>query len=191
MRQLLLALLLAVGPALPVAAQTAVPAPAAAEPAPANLAVATAVVELVLPAASRDQMMEQMMGAIMQGMVSAMSQSPQLQQAFEREPRARPIFERAMARQQAESLAELKAQMPGMMNAIARGYARTFSVAELEELKRFFASPTGMTYVRKSPGVMADPDVVAWSQAMIARSVEESPARAKAIADEIAALPPA
>jgi hypothetical protein len=196
MRPICLALaILPVVAALPVtaAAQTVAPMAASpvAAPAPANLAAATAVVDLIMPAASRDQMMDQMMAAMMQGMVGAMTQSPQLQAAFEKEPRARAIFEKSLARQQAETLADVKAQMPGMLTAMSRAYARMFSLAELDDMKRFFASPTGMTYVRKAPGIMSDPDVVAWSRTMIDRAVAKAPAQAKALADEIAALPPA
>lgn len=189
LRSLSLAVLLAAAPSL---AQSPAPAPAvpAAAPAPAALAAATQLIDLVMPPASRDKMMEQLMTVMMQNMVGAISQSPQLQAAFEKEPRARPIFERSVARQQAHALDMIKAEMPAMMTVMARAYARRFSLAEMDDMKRFFSSPTGQAYVLKSPTVMSDPDVLAWSQAMMTRAMARGPAEAKIIADEIAALPP-
>ena len=193
-RRLRLALALAVVPALPAPlwAQAAPPAPAPApEPVAANVAVAGEVVNLILPPAMRDQMMEQLMGAMLQGMTNAMLESPELRAAFEREPRARPVFEKALAQQQTETMTLIKSEMPGMVTAMTRAYARRFSLAELEDMKRFFASPSGQAYVLKSPTVMTDPDVMRWSQAMINRAMEKAPAAAKALRDEINALPPA
>jgi hypothetical protein len=186
-------LLLALLPA-PLAAQSPPPAPAPApapEPAAANVAAAAEVVDLILPPTMRDQMMEQLMGAMMQGMTSAMMDSPELRAAFEREPRARPVFEKALAQQQAETMTLIKSEMPGMVTAMTRAYARRFSLAELGDMKRFFGSPSGQAYVLKSPTVMSDPDVMRWSQAMIGRALDKAPAAAKALRDEINALPPA
>jgi hypothetical protein len=198
---LLLALLptpLAAQPTQPLAAQSPppqppapLPAPPVPEPAAATVAAATEVVNLILPPAMRDQMMEQMMGAVMQGMANAMLDTPDMRAAFEREPRARPILEQALVRQQAETNAMIRAEMPGMVTAMSRAYARRFSLAELADMKRFFSSPTGQAYVLKSPTVMSDPDVMRWSQAMITRAMDKAPAAAKALRDEINALPPA
>jgi hypothetical protein len=184
-------MLLALLPA-PLAAQSPPPAPAPApEPAAANVAAAAEVVDLILPPTMRDQMMEQLMGAMMQGMTNAMMESPELREAFQREPRARPVFENALARQQTETMTLIKSEMPGMVTAMTRAYARRFSLAELADMKRFFASPSGQAYVQKSPTVMSDPDVMRWSQAMITRALDKAPAAAKALRDEINALPPA
>jgi hypothetical protein len=184
-------LLLALLPA-PLAAQSPPPAPAPApEPAAANVAAAAEVVDLILPPTMRDQMMEQLMGAMMQGMTNAMMESPELREAFQREPRARPVFENALARQQTETMTLIKSEMPGMVTAMTRAYARRFSLAELADMKQFFSSPTGQAYVLKSPTVMSDPDVMRWSQAMITRALDKAPAAAKALRDEINALPPA
>jgi hypothetical protein len=149
------------------------------------------VVALILPPAMRDQMMEQLMGAMMQGMTNAMLESPDMRAAFEREPRARPILENALVKQQAETMTLIKAEMPGMVTAMTRAYARRFSLSELADMKRFFGSASGQAYVLKSPTVMSDPDVMRWSQTMITRAMEKAPAAAKAVRDEINALPPA
>jgi hypothetical protein len=77
------------------------------------------------------------------------------------------------------------------VTAMTRAYARRFSLAELADMKRFFASPSGQAYVQKSPTVMSDPDVMRWSQTMITRALDKAPAAAKALRDEINALPPA
>lgn len=177
-------------PALPALAQAAPPPAPAPEPAAANVALAAEVVNLILPPTMRDQMMEQLMGAMMQGMTNAMLDSPELRAAFEREPRARPILEKSLAQQQAETNALIKGEMPGMVTAMTRAYARRFSLAELDDMKRFFGSPSGQAYVLKSPTVMSDPDVMRWSQMMITRALEKAPAAAKALRDEINALPP-
>jgi hypothetical protein len=102
LRRLCLFLLLA-APA-PLLAQAPATLPAAvAEPGAANLAAAAAVVDLVLPPAARETMVEQMVGPMLEQMVGGMMQDPRLREAFDKKPGAQAVLERAIARQQTEA----------------------------------------------------------------------------------------
>ena len=50
---------------------------------------------------------------------------------------------------------------PEMINGMARAYARRFTAAELDELARFFSTPTGRRYTAESLDLMKDPEFVA------------------------------
>lgn len=55
-----------------------------------------------------------------------------------------------------------------LFEAIARGYARQFTAAELTEIRAFVATPTGAKYVRRSPELLSDPDVARANSAYMA-----------------------
>lgn len=50
---------------------------------------------------------------------------------------------------------------PNIRTALARVYARRYSLTELAELDAFFATPTGMRYASDSLTIMNDPEMTA------------------------------
>lgn len=181
---------LALGMASPALAQSQSQSQAA-DPDPARLTAARALIEVVMPAAMRDQMIEQTTSAMLTNVTQGMVGSPQMKAAFAQEPRAEAVFKRYIARQQAATRSIMQANMPDMLVAMTRAYARRFTVAQLGEARAFFATPTGQAYVLQAPQVMADPDVGAWMQTMVTASMARVPAETAALQAELKALQPA
>jgi len=98
----------------------------------------------------------------MRTMVQSLKQSPGLSAALEKNPDAGPVFDRFLERQQALATDQLKAGLPGMLEAMAHAYARRFTLQQLRDMAAFFATPTGQAYLAQAPTIMGDPDVAAW-----------------------------
>jgi hypothetical protein len=188
MRMLITALLITV--ANPVVAQ---PAPVAnvAEPDAARLAAATRMVEVVMPPALREQMIEQTASAMVANMGNAVMGSSRMAAAFEKEPRARPIFERYMAKVADDTRTMMRDMMPDMINVMKRYYARQLTVQQLNEVHDFYATPAGQKFALVAAGVMTDPEYGRLMQTTMAKVMERAPEQAKALNDELKALGPA
>jgi hypothetical protein len=52
----------------------------------------------------------------------------------------------------------------------------------------FFATPTGQAYLAQSPTIMADPDVGAWMNQLMTRSMQRLPEQTATLKAEIEAL---
>jgi hypothetical protein len=189
MRAIFIALLLvATAPgAAQTATQTAAPV---AEPDPARLAAATRLVEAVMPPALRDQMIEQTTTTMLANVGKAVMSSPQMAAVFAKEPRARPIFERFIARQGETTRTMMRDMMPAMLVVMARSYARRLTVAQLNEGHDFYATPTGQAYAVAAASVMADPEFAGLMQSTMTKAMAQMPAQAQAMAEELKALGP-
>lgn len=55
----------------------------------------------------------------------------------------------------------MTAMEPGMRKGMAEAYAIAFSAAELADIDRFFATPSGATYAEKSYALASDPRLMA------------------------------
>ncbi len=187
------ALFLAAVLMMPAIASGQVPAAPAAAMAiePARLAAARRVVETVFPAAQREQMMTAMVGSMNKAMLGSLMQQPDIARMIEKEPRARPVFERFMQRQQNKTAATMKDNLPGMVDAMANAYARRFTEAQLKEMQSFFETPTGRVYIAQSMTIMSDPDVAAWQARVQSASIATIGADAKEFVQELMALAPA
>ncbi|WP_033075490.1 DUF2059 domain-containing protein [Sphingopyxis sp. MWB1] len=175
--------------AAPAYAQAA-PAPAAAPavdaPAPERVAAATKLLEVMMPPSQREAMMGQIVGATMSNIMGGFNQQPGLQEAL-KNPKVKAVFDRFIARQQQLAVADVKQQLPGLFDAMARAYARRFTVAEMGEVEAFFATPTGQKYAVESVQVMNDPDVAAWQAQSVAKSMERLPAELQRFREELQA----
>lgn len=188
MRLMITALLLTV--ASPVFAQPAQIA-AVTEPDPARLAAATRLVEVVMPPALRELMIEQSSGPMLDSLGKAMMNSPQMALAFAKEPRARPVFERFLAAQAAETRGMMRDMMPAMIRIMARSYARQLTVAQMVEARDFYATSSGQAFAIVGATVMSDPEFAGVMQQALVKSMATMPAKSKALVDEINALGPA
>ena len=110
--------------------------------------------------------------------------------AYAAGPRAGEIFQRFFQRQQANSLAMLKTNFPGMMDAMANAYARRFTVSQMAEMRSFFETPTGQVYINQAPTVVNDPDVAKWQRTLMTSAMAKMPAEIDAMMAEIRALLP-
>lgn len=188
--RLLFAIAAVLMPAMATAQVLVAPATAAAID-PARLAAAKRVVDTVFPAAQREQMMEALVGSVSNAMLGSFQQQPDIARMIQTEPRSRPVFERFIARQQAKTAATIKANLPGMVDAMTNAYARRFTEAQLKEMQIFFETPTGRVYVAQSMTIMSDPDVAAWQARVQSASIATISADAKEFVQELRALAPA
>ncbi|KQM23280.1 hypothetical protein ASE73_03435 [Sphingomonas sp. Leaf24] len=147
--------------------------------------------DAVFPAAQRAQMMEALVGSISNAMLGSFQQQPDIARMIKTEPRSRPVFERFIARQQAKTAATIKANLPGMVDAMSNAYARRFTEAQLKEMQTFFETPTGRVYVAQSMTIMSDPDVAAWQAKVQSESIATLGTDAKEFVQELMALAPA
>jgi hypothetical protein len=186
MKSLLLAALLL---PMPVAAQVAAPAtvPVSA-PDPSRVVVARRLMDQIMPPATRDQMMRSMMGAMSQNMVGALRQNAQLTTSLEKLPGAQAVFDRFLQRQMEIGTQDLVANLPTMLDAMAKAYARRFTLVQLKEMGVFFATPTGQAYLMQAPTIMSDPDVGVWMNQLLTRSMQRLPEQMAKLKADIEAL---
>ena len=167
--------MLAIAAALALGTVTAqaqtVAAPVGSAPDPARLAAARSLIELMLPAAQRDQMMEGMIRPMMANIHQSMEQVPGFNDAIGKEPKVKEAFVRFLTAQEERSLASLRAGMPGLVEAMAAAYARRFDLKQIAEIRAFFETPTGRVYMAASYTIMSDPDILAWQRDLMARSM--------------------
>lgn len=78
---------------------------------------------------------------------------------------------------------------PEIRDGMALAYASHFSQAQLAELKRFFATPTGAAYASQSMTLATDPQVMAKMQAIVPRIIGAMPALAAKAQEQTASLP--
>ena len=100
-----------------------------------------------------------------------LSDNPRFAEAIGSDPKVRALFDEFMTRQMARTTDTLRASLPGMVDAMARAYARRFDVAQMAEVRRFFETPTGRAYMQASTTIMADPDIARWQRDMMARTM--------------------
>ncbi len=186
MKSLLLAALLL---PMPVAAQVAAPAtvPVSA-PDPSRVVVARRLMDQIMPPATRDQMMRSMMGAMSQNMVGALRQNAELTTSLEKLPGAQAVFDRFLHRQMDIGTQDLVANLPTMLDAMAKAYARRFTLVQLKEMGVFFATPTGQAYLMQAPTIMSDPDVGVWMNQLLTRSTQRLPEQMAKLKADIEAL---
>ena len=157
---------------------------------PARLAAAARLLDTMMPPARRDMMVDGLIAVSTANIVKGMSANPAFNKAFGDDPRVGPIFQKFLATQQSELRTILRANLPEMITAMQKAYARRFSIEQMNEIQSFFASPTGQLYMEKGATVMADPDVSAWQQKMIGQQMAKMPDATRALATEIMKLPP-
>lgn len=159
---------LTIGAPLPCAAQTTPApdaAPAAAEPSPANLAIAREIVDIAMPPESRQAMMEQMMDAMIAQMRDGLSRAT----GNLADPAAQPIWDRYLERARTATRNLDNEYLPLMAEAVARAYARMFSHDDLVQIRAFALTPAGRRFFLQSAEIFSDPDVAEANRAYHAR----------------------
>jgi hypothetical protein len=93
-----------------------------------------------------------------------------------------------MERQQAFQTKQLTDNLPGMLDAMARAYARRFTLSQLTDIATFFGTPSGQVYLAQAPTIMSDPDVAAWMGALMKNSMQQMPERMAELMADLKAL---
>jgi hypothetical protein len=159
------ALVLVLSPLASAGAQTA-PVTAAA-PDPARLSAAQALIGRIMPADKRDAMVEQMLRPMMENIRGAVLSGPKFEAARADNPKLAATVETFMKEEFERSIETMKAAMPAMTDAMARAYARRFTLDQLQALDTFFQTPAGRAYVEVAPTIMTDPDLLAVQRSMM------------------------
>lgn len=158
-----------------------------AEPGPESLIKARALIDLIMPPAQRESMVNDMVLTMMKNLTGGLMQEPKMQSVIAEHPKMETIFENFIDRQQTKALAMMQKNLPGMITAMQRAYARQFTVQQLEDITVFFATPTGQVYARNSTNIMADPDVAAWQRNSMQESMAALPAEINLLMAELKA----
>ena len=167
--------------------------PAFAQDAPldaARVASAKGLMDVIMPPAKREAMIDGMMRGMMTNITQMMTNSPEMTAAFGGDEHVSEIFDKFMKRQQESSIKMLKDNFPGMMNAMTNAYARRFTTTQLSEMRVFFETPTGQIYVDQAATIMNDPDVQTWQRDLISKGFSRIPKEMEAMMAEIKALKP-
>ena len=174
--------------AAPIAAVGQTPATTAVDP--ARLAAARALIDVLIPPAAREQMIQGMIAPMQANMRRGLEENPEFAAEMRGDPRAKAIFDRFMVRQEARTRDILRQSLPGMVPAMAAAYARRFTVAQMQDIRTFFETSTGRVYLQEAFTMMSDPDVQAWQRRMMTQTLAEVQKDAAAVVTEIAALRP-
>nr|WP_294813431.1 DUF2059 domain-containing protein [uncultured Sphingomonas sp.] len=162
------ALVLVLTPIAPAAAQSA---PVAAAPDAARLAAAQALIEQIMPADRRDAMIEQMVRPMIANAREAMANAPMFADMARDNPKLASAMNGFMDEEFERSIATTKAAMPALFDAMARAYARRFTLDQMRDIGDFFKTPSGRLYVETAPTIMSDPDVMAAQRAMMTQTM--------------------
>ena len=193
------------------------PAPAtSASPAlppvdPARLQAATATVDHIFPAGTYAKIMNGTMDTIVRQSVDSMTALPMrdlVGLAGLKPEEAAKVGKGTMAevmaildpafRQRTDlSMTVMRDEMttmmtqfePDMRAGLAEAYARRFSAAQLDELNRFFATPTGSEYASNSMTLFMDPAVIGRMQALLPQIMRQMPAMIQKMTAAAANLP--
>ncbi len=159
----------------------------AEEPDADNLAAAIRLVDLILPPRQRSDMINSMVGAMLKNITDGILADPSLQSTLNEHPEMRTVFANFVERQRVKSLTQMEESLPGLVDAMGRAYARTFTADQLADMHDFFATPTGQVYVTKSVSLMSDPDVAAWQRGSMQDSMADLPGEIERLMTELRA----
>jgi hypothetical protein len=169
--------------AIPFSARAETPETISA-PTAERLASAAQLMAAMMPPEQREAMVEQMITAMMANILPSIKNSLEKQAALSN-PELRGVFDRFIVRQQELAISQLKAEMPKLVEAMSRAYARRFTTAQMDEMHSFFRTPTGQIYVRESMSIMSDPDVAEWQRDSMTKSMDKLPEELKALQQEL------
>jgi len=79
---------------------------------------------------------------------------------------------------------------PTLREAMAHAYADHFTLAELTDLDRYFATPTGAKYAARATTIMTDPAVMASMKDIMPKLIQQMPHFIEAAQKATAGLPP-
>jgi hypothetical protein len=152
---------LALGVSLGAALTLAAPAVAqdAYVPPQDELAEAMAIMEVMFPADSREETMLETAVTMGNQVAESMMTGP----IFE-EPGLRAIMDEFLAGLDDLMRPAIAKHMPAMMKATAIAYTREFTLEELQDIRRFAATPAGQRYFSSVQRTLADPVVAEVNQ---------------------------
>lgn len=177
----------------------------------ARIAAARPVIDRIWPLGTYRKMMDGMAGGVMDAIltqsfgmkakdIAGMSGDPKAAAAAGDETvgdlaaKADPAFRERMQITMDVMMREMAGLMsavePQVRDALARSYARRFTVDQLTDLARFFATPTGAAYAEQSMLVYADPEMIGAMQSFTPLMLKAMPDIMKKVEAATSHLPP-
>lgn len=205
------ALLLAVATPALAQAQLQPPAPTAA-PDPARLAVAQQLADKLIPQGMYQRMLGENFNRMMETMVGSAGELPlrdfakigglnetdvaALGQTTLRE--VMEVYDPYWKQRQQRMMGSMMGEMGKLMStlepkvriALARAYAREYTLPELQDLQRFFATPAGSHYARSAMELMMGPDMAQAMAESMPEIMQQMPALVQAAQAGTKDLPP-
>lgn len=140
-----------------------------------------------MPADRRDAMVEQIVRPMMDNLRSTMLGSPMFEAAKAENPKVAAAMNDFIGEEFERSISTTKAAMPMMFDAMARAYARRFTLDELKAISVFFDTPAGRAYATNASTIMADPDVLAAQRALMTQTLGGMQERMGALVEKLKA----
>ncbi|NLS27592.1 hypothetical protein S2M10_25900 [Sphingomonas sp. S2M10] len=212
MKALVTGLLLAVASPALAQTQAASPASGAAAPDPARLAIARELADKLIPQGMYQRMLGENFNRMMESMLGSAGELPlrdfakigglteaevaQLGKTTLRE--VMEIYDPYWQERQQRMMRSMMGEMGKLMStlepkvrvALARAYAREYTLPELQELQRFFATPAGSHYARSSMELMMGPDMAQAMAESMPEIMQQMPALVQAAQAGTKDLPP-
>ena len=148
-----------------------------------RLVAARQLVELSFPVSQRDAFMQAMTKQATDTLKSAFP--AEMKGVFNDNPEVQAALQRFIVLEQERCLAVSKENLPMMMEAMARAYARRLSKAQLADINGFLRTSSGQAYVSQSLTMMSDPDVQAAQRTTMMQSIEGMQGRIVAFVAEV------
>lgn len=144
------------------------PPPVLVQPAPENLEVARSIVSISFPPERRQEMMDKVMGAVLQQMRAGMNLDSIT------DPGLRKILSDYLTSVPDLLRPATTAFLPKQMEAIATAYARMFTLQQLKDIEAFARTPSGMAFLQRNTEVLSDPAVAAVNSSYFREATEIS-----------------
>lgn len=186
----------------------------AAEPAPADaadlarLAAAQQTVDYIFPTGTYARMMGEVMDKMMDSILDSTMRMPlrdladvsgietdrigegslaEMMEIYD------PAYQERMRLSTRTMMAEMSTLMsrfePDIRSGLASAYAKRFNAAQLGDLNRFFATPTGKAYAADSYIIMMSPEVMEKMQAFMPQMMQAMPAIVEKVKSATEKLP--
>lgn len=153
------------GPALP--AQETPPVPVGALD-PRSLTLATEIIDIAYPPDMRHAMLARSSDTMMAQARIASEQAL----GGNMDAEARQLLDHFMERIREITNRQIADGAPAIFIAMARAYARSFSYAELVQIRAFVATPAGTAFMQRSMDMLADPDVARANTAYMTQALQ-------------------
>lgn len=127
---------------------------------PARLELGRQIVSIMYPPEKRQAMAGSLVDNVLAQFRASMSDP-----STYADPGMKKILDDAFASIPQRLSPAVQAHLPRLFEAMARAYAREFSVAELQETIAFARTPSGRHYLQSSATIMADRDIAAANSA--------------------------
>jgi len=137
---------------------------------PARLQAAHRLVAEVMPVALYRQRAEMISGPTFDTVMRSIMDRPEYKRALTARPNMASVVDRFLTRARQIILDSTLAIMPAYAEAYEHFYARQFTVAQLEELTRFYGTPVGQALAERSILLQADPDMIATMRSQMSRT---------------------